>query len=129
MTALAQRPRLATFRRRMHRERPWGALAWLLPMVVLYMMTSWSTARIDHLLAAVLASALVLWAAGSPGIALVLLAIFLPVQPLGLGLLLRVHVPVQLLRPLGGLKEALGLGVLVAAVRAIAFTTSKPVET
>lgn len=122
MTELARRPRLATFRRRLGWERPWRSLPWLLPVVVLYMMTSWSTARIDHVLAAVLASGLVLWAAGSPGVALILLAIFLPVQPLGLGLLLRVHVPVQLVRPLGGLKEALGLGLLVAAVRSIAFT-------
>ncbi len=42
--------------------------------------------------------------------------IFLPFQTVGFGFLLRLHVPGQILRPAGGLKELLGGAILLSAL-------------
>jgi hypothetical protein len=94
---------------------------WLraLPFVVFCLFFLSPQARIFHILGAVLALGLVAWAARRPGRALVALVVFLPFQTLGLGLLLRFHVPAQFLHQAGSIKEILSVGILLAAFHAM----------
>jgi hypothetical protein len=50
---------------------------------------------------------------------MIVLIAFLPLQQVGFGFLLRLHVPGQVLRPAGGLKELLGAGILISALHAL----------
>jgi O-antigen ligase len=74
-----------------------------------------SSGDVERLVAALAAFAIVVFAARWPGTALCLLAAILPFQLLLLGLLLHFGVPAGLLRQLGGWKELVGIGVLLAA--------------
>jgi hypothetical protein len=92
---------------------------WLIPVGVLYGMVRWPTTRILHITAAVVAIGVLAWAIRRPGPALLALVVFLPLQAVGFGFLLRLHVPGQILRPAGALKELLALGILIAALHTL----------
>jgi hypothetical protein len=92
---------------------------WLVPFAVLYAMVHFSTGRIEHITAAVVALGVLAWAVRKPGGALVALVIFLPLQTIGFGFLLRLHVPSKILRPAGGLKELLGIAILLSALHSL----------
>jgi hypothetical protein len=92
---------------------------WLVPFAVLYAMVRWPTGRIVHVIAAIVALGIVAWALRRPGSALIALAVFLPLQTVGFGFLLRLHVPTEILRPAGGLKELLGSSILLSALHAL----------
>jgi hypothetical protein len=92
---------------------------WLIPFAVLYAVVRWPQGRIVHLTAAIIALGIVAWAVRRPGSALIALAVFLPLQAVGFGFLLRLHVPTEVLRPAGGLKELLGASILLAALHAL----------
>jgi hypothetical protein len=92
---------------------------WLLPFAVLYAMVRWPYGRIVHLTAGIVALALLAWAIRRPGNALIALVCFLPLQTIGFGFLLRLHVPAQILRPAGAIKEVLAGGILLSALHAV----------
>ncbi len=89
---------------------------WLVPFAVLYLMLHSTTGRIEHIIAGVVALVVLAWAIRRPGGALIALVVFLPLQTIGFGFLLRLHVPGQILRPAGGLKELLGGAILLSAL-------------
>lgn len=92
---------------------------WLVPLGVLYATTKWPMARNEHIIGAVLALGVFAWAVRRPGQALVALVVFLPLQTVGFGFLLALHVPGHVLRLAGGLKELLGVSILVSALHAL----------
>jgi hypothetical protein len=92
---------------------------WFIPFAVLYAMVRWPQGRIIHIMAAVVALVILAWAVRRPGQALIALVVFLPLQGIGFGFLLRLHVPTQVLRPAGGFKELLGVGILLSALHAL----------
>ncbi|MDQ1399234.1 MAG: hypothetical protein QOK20_1166 [Acidimicrobiaceae bacterium] len=92
---------------------------WLLPLAVLYAMVRWPYGRIVHIIAGVFALGVLAWAIKRPGNALIALVCFLPLQAIGFGFLLRLHVPAQILRPAGGIKEVLAVGILLSALHTL----------
>ena len=92
---------------------------WLLPLVVLYAMVRWPPARIVHVMGAVVALGVVAWAIRRPGRALIALVIFLPLQLIGFGFLLRLPISQQVVKAAGGLKELLVVGILLSALHAL----------
>jgi hypothetical protein len=92
---------------------------WLIPLVVLYAMVHEPRARIIHIIGALIALGVLAWAVRRPGSALIALMVFLPLQDVGFGFLLRLHVPAQVLRLGGGLKELLGVSILISALHAL----------
>jgi hypothetical protein len=92
---------------------------WLLPVAVLYAMVHEPTGRILHITAAIIALGVISWAVQRPGSALIALLIFLPLQTVGFGFLVRAGVPSAILRPAGGLKELLGGSIVLSALHAI----------
>ncbi|MDQ1392640.1 MAG: hypothetical protein QOF30_1617 [Acidimicrobiaceae bacterium] len=92
---------------------------WLLPLAVLYAMMHWPYGRIVHVIAGVVAAGVLAWAIKRPGNALIVLVCFLPLQAIGFGFLLRLHVPAQILRPAGGIKDVLAAGILLSALHAL----------
>lgn len=96
---------------------PWWL--WLVPLAVLYATTTWPMSVTTKATGAVMALGVFAWAVRRPGHALVALVVFLPLQAVGFGFLLALHVPRQVLRYGGGLKELLGASILVAAVHAL----------
>ncbi len=92
---------------------------WLVPLAVLYATAHWPTDRIVRIMAGLIALAVLTWAIRRPGKALTALMVFLLLQGVGFGFLLRLHVPVKVLRPAGGLKELLGFGIVVSALHAL----------
>ncbi|MGH9125512.1 MAG: hypothetical protein ACRDZ8_12415 [Acidimicrobiales bacterium] len=92
---------------------------WLMPLGVLYATTRWPMARNEHIIGAVVAVGVFAWAVRRPAKALVALMVFLPLQTVGFGFLLALHVPGQVLRLGGGLKELLGVSILVSALHAL----------
>jgi hypothetical protein len=92
---------------------------WIIPFAVLYAMVRWPTGRIEEITGGIVALVLLAWAIRQPGRALIALIIFLPIQPVLFGFLLAAHVPSVILRPAGGLKELLGVGILISALHAL----------
>ena len=92
---------------------------WLIPVAVLYAMVRWPLARIEHIMAALVGLLILAWAVRRPGRALIALVVFLPLQPVLFGFLFAAHVPSQILRPAGGLKELIGGGILLSALHAL----------
>jgi hypothetical protein len=92
---------------------------WLVPLVVLYATTSWPMSVTTKATAAVVALGVFAWAVRRPGHALIALVVFLPLQTAGFGFLLALHVPRQVLRYGGGLKELLVASILIAALHAL----------
>jgi hypothetical protein len=82
-------------------------------------MTRWPQARIQHIIAGVIAIGILAWAIRRPARALIALIVFLPFQLVGVPFLMRFHVPIPVLRQAGGLKELLGVGILIAGLHAI----------
>jgi hypothetical protein len=72
-----------------------------------------------EMIAAAIASVVFVLLVNRPGVALITLIIFMPLQLVGFGLLLGLHVPTAVLRALGGVPELLALTVLVAGLRAL----------
>lgn len=93
-------------------------LTLLIPIVVAVAVLKLSEKRLLTVLGLGVALAVLGYFVRRPGAALVVLAVFLPLQPLGFGLLLRIHVPASLLKPSSSFKELLGISVLLAALRA-----------
>jgi hypothetical protein len=98
------------------RQRVVTVLPWLAPVGVAAVMYRFPTNRVEFLIGAIIATGTVLAAARYPERALLVVVVFLPLQLVGLPLLYHFGVSGPLLRQLGGLKEALGLGILLAAV-------------
>lgn len=92
---------------------------WLIPLAVLYAMVRWPMGRIEHVVAAIVALLLLAWAIRWPGRALIALVVFLPLQPTLFGFLFAAHVPSQVLRPAGGLKELIAGGILLSALHSL----------
>jgi hypothetical protein len=77
-------------------------------------------------MAAIVALGALSWAVRRPGRALVVLVIFLPLQPLLFGGLLRLGVSGTILRPAGGLKELLAAGILLSALHELYQGRKRP---
>jgi hypothetical protein len=92
---------------------------WLIPFAVLYVTLRWPEGRIIHVTVAIVALGIMALVVRRPGSALIALTVFLPLQAVGFGFLLRLHVPTQVLRPAGGLKELLGASILLAALHSL----------
>ena len=95
---------------------------WLIPLGVAITVLVLPSGSIAKLIGASLALLLFVFMLNRPGVALIALVIFLPLETLGLGLLLGVHVPAAALRSAGGLKELLALSILVAGLRQLRDT-------
>lgn len=96
-----------------------GRLLWVLPPLVLAAVALVPEWVLGYLAAGVVGLAILAWAACRPGAALGVLAVFVPLQDIGFGFLLSLHVPSALLRPAGGIKEMLALGILLAGLHRI----------
>ena len=93
-----------------------GLLLWLTPAAVAVAVAKLSEARLTQLIGAGVAALLLVWVVRHPGPALSILAVVVAVQAVGFGFLYALHVPSSVLRAGGGLKDLLGIGILVAAV-------------
>jgi hypothetical protein len=92
-------------------------LPWIAPVLVAAALYALSTKQIGVIIGAVIGLAVFAVMVRRPGAALIMLAVFLPLQPLGFGLLLGFHVPASILRPASSFKELMGICILVAALR------------
>jgi hypothetical protein len=92
---------------------------WLIPVAVLCAMVRWPIGRIEHIMAAIVGLIVLAWAVRRPGPALIALVVFLPLQQTLFGFLYAAHVPSQILRPAGGLKELIAGGILLSAFHAL----------
>ncbi len=99
---------------RRSRRRRRGLLA--APIVVAVLVAILPVPLLTYAIGGTIALLLLAWGIKRPGKALIALMIFLPLQVVGLGLLLRLGAPASLLRPMGGLKELLGISILFAAI-------------
>jgi len=115
MTALAASVAGLRVRRR-GRDPRW---AWLAPLGVFILVGASPQFGFTLVVAAVLALAMVVVMSRHPGPTLVALAWFLPLQIPLFSFLYHHGVPGSVVRPFGALKEALGLALVIAAVRAI----------
>lgn len=90
---------------------------WLLPAGILGLIAVSGLLRGELLLAALFALVVVAFAARRPDLALLALIALLPFQGFVLAKLYAWGVPSEVVRPLGGWKEALALGVVVAGLQ------------
>lgn len=114
--ALSRRP--WPTRRRSSTLPPLRRRVWLIPVVVFFLVGG-SAFYLDKLVGALAILGLATLAARRPDRALVVLVVFLPFQLVGLSWLFALGVPYELIRPLTGVKEAMLIGILVAALGAI----------
>lgn len=105
-------PTWARLRSRALRWAPWVA-----PLLVAYTYYTFSEKRVLEVIGLCLALAIYAVLVRRPGAALVALAVLLPLQDLGFGLLLGLHVPASLLHDASFFKELLALSVLGAALQ------------
>jgi hypothetical protein len=99
------------------RRLPLHAWAWLAP-VVAALCAYYRPNSLSRLIAAIVALALIIVVARHPAAGLLVLVPLLAFQHIVLSLLYRLGVPAGIVGPLGGVKEAILGGVLVAAVQA-----------
>jgi hypothetical protein len=100
-------------------------ILWLIPVAVAIAFAELPTKDISALIGASLALLLVVFMVTRPGVALITLVIFLPLQLLGFSLLLTLHVPASILRPASSLKELLALSILIAGLRQLRDTNQR----
>lgn len=91
-------------------------LVWLAPAIVAAGVYRLSQHRIEDVVAAGVVVLLVVWAVRHPGPTLCILAVLVAVQGALFGFLYAAHVPSYILRQGGGLKDLLGVSLLVSAV-------------
>lgn len=92
------------------------ALLWLAPIVVAIAVSALSEHRLEDLMAGGVVVLLLVWAVRHPGASLSILAVLVAVQAVAFGFLYAAHVPVFILRAGGGLKDLLGISILLSAV-------------
>jgi hypothetical protein len=109
-------------RRAILTQRNPEAFLWLIPVFVAMAVFVLSEKRISELIGAAIALPLFVFFVKRPGVTLIALIIFLPLELLGFSLLLTAHVPAGILRPTSGLKELMALAILVAGLRQIRDT-------
>ena len=102
---------------RLSRRHPWSAVAWLVPLIAFLAARRESGQQIEKLTFAVVGLGLVLVASHRAGRCLVLLVALLPFQQLGLALLYRHGLSVQVVKSLGYWKELLVAAVILAGLR------------
>lgn len=93
---------------------------WAVPVVVAAFVYHSQGAYLQRAIAALVAVIIVLVASRRPDRSLLVLIALLPVQALLLAQLYTWGLPAQIVRPLAGWKEALGIGVVIAGVRGFA---------
>jgi hypothetical protein len=98
---------------------------WLIPVGVAAALFVLSEKMTAELIGASIALMLFVFLVNRPGTALIALVVFLPLQLMGFGLLLGLHVPAAILRPAGGLTELLALAILVAGLRQLRDTSGR----
>lgn len=91
-------------------------MLWLTPVLVALLVARMSESRLTDLIGAGVAIMLLVWAVRRPGTALSILAVVAAVQSAAFGFLYALHVPASVLRAGGGLKDLLGISVLLAAI-------------
>lgn len=92
------------------------ALLWLAPFLVAIGVYGLSEHRLQDGIAAGVVLLLLVWAVRHPGASLSILAVLVAVQAVAFGFLYAAHVPVFILRAGGGLKDLLGISILLSAV-------------
>jgi hypothetical protein len=97
--------------------RLWRSALWLAPVLVAICMAAFSDKVIAEMIGGALALVVLAYLVNRPGPTLIALIVFLPLQLVGFGLLLGLHVPAGILRPLGGIPELLGLALLLSALK------------
>jgi hypothetical protein len=107
------------------RMRLWRSALWLAPVLVAIGMYAFSDKVIDEMIGGALAIFALAFLVNRPGPTLIALIVFLPLQLVGFGLLLGLHVPAGILRPLGGIPELLGLALLLSALRNVRDTSRR----
>jgi hypothetical protein len=91
-------------------------LLWLTPIAVGLCLLLFPTNVISGSIGAALALIVFAVCVRRPGIALITVTIFMPLQLMGFSILFGFHVPASILRPAGGLSELLALAILLAAL-------------
>lgn len=89
------------------------------PLALLGVVVTGGTPAATKGVAVLIAIFGVLLAAGNPGVALCALIVYLPLQQIGLAWFLRLGTPASIIRDLGGLKDVIALGLVVASLRAV----------
>lgn len=107
------------------RPRSQTVLPWAIPVLVLFVGVALSHKHLADLIGLLIALPIFLALVRRPGVALIILVIALPLEPIGFPLLYSAHVPAALLRPLSSYKELLGLAVLVAGLLELRRTGRK----
>jgi hypothetical protein len=98
---------------------------WLVPILIALLALSVNPKHALDVIGGMLALLLLIYMVNRPGVALVTLAIFLPIEPLLFGLLYKYGVPGSFLRPASSFKELLAICILLAGLRHIRDTRTR----
>jgi hypothetical protein len=92
---------------------------WLAPVATAVVVGLLPQKDMEYVIAGAIGLPLLAWVSARPDRAVVALAVFLPLETIGFGFLLGLHVPAGILRPASAFKELMGIALLLAAVREI----------